>query len=133
MPSFYSKVSEAKYSLAKKDYICLTCCKEIPKESKYVTCNHFSKELAESWEELTKYKPWAKKFESFISLKFCSGRCYRIWERHHKENYKDAQDLHQRYIDLVIAARDRRIKGWKDWKIWQEVFQPLDNRWRSEK
>jgi len=126
----YSKVSEAKFSTAKKEYTCLTCCNVISKDSKYVTCNHFSKELAEAWEELTKYRPWAKKFECFVSLKFCSGRCYRAWERAHKENYKDAKDLHKRYIDLVITARDRRTKNWKDWVIWKEIFTPLDDRWR---
>ena len=77
MLSLYSKISTAKFSTAKKEYTCLTCCNVIPKDSKYVTCNHFSKELAEAWEELTKYRPWAKKFECFISLKFCSGRCNR--------------------------------------------------------
>jgi len=122
--------SNAKFVKGLKNYQCFTCRKKIPKGTRHVTCTHASQYLKEAWKELTKYYARANIFEVFISLRFCSGRCYRQWTRIHKSDYKDHLDMQARLHTIELETRDRRLEGWKNWKTWQEVFKPLDNRWR---
>lgn len=115
---------------ARKDYVCLTCCKEIPKGTSYLLYPYLSSYLCEAWREVTKFEPWVKVFEGIISLRFCSGRCFRRFLRLSKEGFKGSEDLRKRYMTLVISTRDRRLKGWTAWRIWHEIFKPLDKKWR---
>lgn len=122
--------NNAKFVKGLKDYQCFNCGKEIPRGARHVSEAHVSKYLGEAWKELTKYHPRAKIYEVFISLRFCSGRCYRQWERIHKSDYEDHPKMKARLHDIEIATRNRRLEGWKNWKTWQEVFKPLDDRYR---
>jgi len=125
-----SKKREPKVLKGRKDYKCLTCNKLITKGTEHLCHTHLSKYLKEAFLKLTRYYVWAKVFESFISLRFCSNRCYRLWTLMHEDNYKDNLEVGKRFMEIVISTRDRRLQGWKDWKVWKEVFEPLNNRFR---
>lgn len=131
---FYKKeVENPRLVKARKEYECLVCQKKVEIGQKYVCFSHRSQYLKEAFEELTKFKAWVKFVEILVSLRFCSGGCYRLWYRKHfQEEYTEAGELRKRYFILIREVRDRRLKGWKDWKVWKEVFEPLDNKWRLD-
>lgn len=121
---------EPKFSKARYEYVCITCGKKISKGEKYVVFTYISDYLKEAFKELTKYYAWANPFEVFISLRFCSGRCYRKWERIDEINYHDYPEVKERIHKLEIVARNRRLKGWKNWVVYKKILEPFDNRWK---
>jgi len=126
------KYLEPKIVKGRKDYICLTCGKEIKKGTKHLCFSHSSEYLAEAFEALTKYRAWAKIPETLVTLRFCSRTCFKAWKVMHLNWYDQNPEVKTRYYKIVIEARNRRLQGWKNWKTWKEVFEPLDKRWKLD-
>lgn len=116
---------EPKFTKAKKEYSCLICEKKIKRGTRHIVFSHSSPYLRKAWEKLTKFYPQEKIVETFISLRFCSGRCYRFWLRLYKTNYEGYTSIWKKVHKLEVEALKRRAEGWKQWKIWKEILDPL--------
>lgn len=128
------KKIEAKIVKAAKEYHCLTCNKIIVKGQKHLVFIYRSDYLKKAFEKLTKFHIWIKIFEAFISLRFCSNKCYRLWTKFEALHYfiENSKPVEKRLRALERTALERRFKNWKDWKTWQEIFRPFDSCWRVE-
>lgn len=111
-----------------KEYQCLICLKTISKGDKHVFFSFRSPYLTKAWKVLTKFQPWTKKGETFIGLRFCSGRCYRFWRRIYRNDWEHYPTIQKRLHQLEVEALKRRSPNWKTWTLWQEILNPFQGR-----